>query len=122
MANSVATFTPNAFPQGKIATQNAFLLFGTIAFSAGNYVTNGVPLANIASRDIAIGAGVLPFYGSIDGVSGFQYTFDSVHQTVRIYEQNATTGALVEIGNGIAVPAGVTGDVISALMVVNRET
>ncbi len=119
MATASCTFTPNAFPKGHIDHLDSRDLVGTLAIGAspGTYVTNGLPLTSASAQAYSANA---PFWGEIHGISGFQYLFDPTNDTVRIFQQDGTTGALTEIGNGVAIPAGVSGDTIYARFTVKR--
>lgn len=119
MATASCTFTPNSFPKGHIEHLDSRTLVGTIAIGAspGTYVTNGLPLTSASAQAYSENT---PFTGEIHGISGYQYLYDPTNGTVRIYQQDGTTGALTEIANGVAIAAGISGDTIYAKLTVKR--
>lgn len=109
MATATCTFTPTPYNKGKDNTQRHEVTYGLIAIQASpaTYVTNGLPLTSLGEVQ---SLDAFPMWGSINGLLGFVYAYDFTHGTVRIFQQNATTGGLVEITNGTAIPANVSGD------------
>lgn len=118
MANSAATYTPNAFPKGHTDFLDKRGHFGTITISAGNYVTNGIP---VSLAGVLYGAPPNPFWGYLDSpTSGYSYAFDPTNQSVRVYQCAGSGNPMTELTAGSATPAGVTGDTIQAMFVTNK--
>ena len=78
----------------------------TVSFGNGTltYPAGGVPLSGLTNWG---------FPNKIDEVitvdmsspDGFVYKYSSANNSLRIYEQNATTGALIEVTSGSFAPA-----------------
>ena len=119
MANTVATHTVNAYPSGLDSGQRMLYLWGTVSFSAGNYVAGGSPTLGsstciyAAGSQIQITSNIAPvqiWYQSVGHPpSGYSYSWDQTAQTIRIFQGGAAVSSpLAEISG--ALPAGVTGD------------
>lgn len=119
MANSAATLTYNNWPSGKTNTvaPSWQVVMGTVAVSAGNYVTNGLALTWKTSGFIPAGLSTTPAFVMFQtqAASGYVYTWDLVHNTIRVFESAGTAAPLAELTGGGATPAGVTGDTIQFL-------
>lgn len=122
MSTAAATPTINAYPTGRSFDGLHYHFYGTIAVGASPaaYVTNGLPLSFLGSEYTT---NQNPFTGTIwSASSGYVYAFDPAHQTLRIFSAAETSGApLVELGNGTAIPSGVSGDTIYFHVISARE-
>lgn len=130
MATATAVVTINAYPNGVDNTLRHEVVFGTLAVSASpaTYLTNGLPVTfDTASKEKVKSSTLVPMWGFIQGVAGYQYTYDPVHGTIRIFESPAVASAPsvaapgTELTNGSAIPAGVSGDTIFVRFEVNRN-
>ena len=137
MATATATATLSGIPAGSGLPDfsgKSFDVYGTIAVQASpaTYVTGGLPIT-FANLDF-LKSGVAPVWteaGSAPapGVSpsGFQYyVLMSVVNGVltgklAIFTGAAAQSALTELTNAAAIPAGVSGDVISFHAVFPRQ-
>lgn len=89
-------------------------VLGTIAITAGpaTYPANGIPISLVGLEGMVTAQD--PERMRIDGLSGYVYTYDSVHKTIRIFEAPSVPPApLDELAADSAIPAGVSGDTIS---------
>lgn len=123
MATATAIVTISAYPNGVDNTLRHEVVFGTLAVQASpaTYVTNGLPVTfDSASREKIKANTLVAVWGDIAGVSGFFYQYDVVRKTLRIYQQDGTTGKLTELANASAIPAGVSGDTIQVRFEFNR--
>src|SRR5690348_14781320 len=104
MATATTTVAVNAFPTGVDETGRFGHLYGTITIgSGGTYVTNGLPVTWGVAQNVFADA---PFFCTAFSLStGFAYAYDATHNTLRIFEQNATTGGLAELANAASVTA-----------------
>lgn len=113
MATSTVTVTLNSYPTGVANVVGGILISGTLAFGAGDYVTNGLP---VTLQESVAGArqNVTPPFAAIESPSsGYVYRWDPGHGTVRIFIGGAAVSdPLAELANGTALPAGVTGDTV----------
>lgn len=117
MSTATAVVTLTTFnPSVAIGSSYDFrlqILEGTLAVSNANYLTNGLPITFAKNEAIKSLASV-PQFGTITGLAGYEYRYDSVHGTLRIYQAPASgPNPLVELGNGTAIPAAVQSDTIS---------
>ena len=111
MAEATLTLTVNAEPQGVDNTQRHQVLFGTAALSAGgDYATNGIPCAfsflNASGKTFLPNfLTPTPVWAVFQSLAGgtYQYLYDTVHQTLRIYQ------AGVELASGAAITADTIG-------------
>ena len=125
---SVATLTPDAFPNGHDLTLNHFHIYGTVALAAGTYPVNGIPLNWGATKE-QIATGVAPSWaefqsqGSPPGI--YEYVWDSVNDTLRILQTNnvAATGTapFSEFPFGYALPPLIVNDMIGFHAVFRRS-
>lgn len=119
MAQATVTVSVAAFPDGREATLDKSHVYGTFAVSTGTYVTNGLPVT-FGGNDFFESPGALAsptFVMAYSAATGFQYFYDPVHGTLRIYEQGTAAGPLPELGNG----ANVTADTVYFHAVFHRE-
>lgn len=93
-------------------------VIATLAISASpaTYTTGGIAL-NL--NQASIKASRTPDVVQVSGQSGYIYNYvkgaDNSNGLLKIFVQDATaTNPLAELGNGTAIPAGVSGDVITA--------
>lgn len=127
MADTVATLTYNAFPNGKDLTIDHFHGYGTVSLSPGTYPSSGIgiPLNWASALNTSVGN---PFYaefltmGSPPGV--YEYVYDLQSNTLRILEQNASastgTAPFSEFPEGAPLPAPILNDLIAFHAIFNR--
>lgn len=98
MATATAVLTPNKYNPsvsfGSFNSREKCELQGTLAIGASPayYVTNGLPLT-FSSNESIKSLTTTPQFGIVDGVSGYLYAYDPVHDTVRIYQSAGSTPA-----------------------------
>lgn len=119
MAVSTCIFTENSFPSGRALARDKQIFFGiiTIGGASGTYPANGLPLNFTPGPPVS---NTPPIYGDLNGVAGYVYVFDPVHQTVRIYQsgvESASAAPLAELATNSTTPSGVTGDTIQAMII-----
>lgn len=86
-----------------VGVANVFDVRGTLAVAAGSYPANGLPVSFVGF--IQASATPAPNSTWLHGLSGYDYAFDDVHQTLRAY-----TGG-VEVTT--TTPGAVVSDTIS---------
>jgi hypothetical protein len=126
MAVSVPSFAA-LIPGCTSIDQKTITLWLQVAFSAGTYVTGGVPagLQAFAGTLTVNDSEYLwssfqseePFTTSL-GIGGFTYRYNPTNDTFQIFDGAPATGT--ELTNGSTLPVGVTGDVITGQVVYNR--
>ena len=82
---------------------------GSISFSAGNYVTNGVSVTWTGQEFIK--SATAPVFVNFWGIAGYVYVWDASHASIRIFQSAAASNPLSELTTA-ALPGGVTGDTI----------
>ena len=126
MASATATVTVNTYPKGLTSDQRFLHVFGTIAISASpaTYTTGGLalnfnPLSNGENGFIQLDVpNTTPVQVYIDSVGGglFEYGWNKANNTIQIFAASAGAAGsapFAELGNGVAIPAGVSGDTIA---------
>lgn len=116
MATATATLTVNPWPKGLDNTQHRAIVYGICALSAGGtYATNGIALnwgkllnGNFPGDTTHYIVGQwgptqtqpqVAFFFSTTAATGYSYIYDTVHNTLRIF--NGGT----ELTNGAAITA-----------------
>ena len=111
MATSGVTLNP--YPTGVANVLGGILRSGTLAFTAGNYVTDGIPVT-FQTGVAGVRQNVKPPFAQVESPSsGYVYRYDPGHGTIRIFQGGAAVSEpLAELANATALPAGVTGDTV----------
>lgn len=126
MSQATVVFTANKFPFGVDTTERHQNVFGTLAISASpdTYTANGLPIELDSYEYVKSGYPALsppvvlsppqptfPVWADIDSLTGINsYVYDPVHGTLRIFVSGT------EVAGGAAIPAGVSGDTIFAVL------
>lgn len=115
MATATAVGTEYAFPSGKDFTQRRFQTYGSVAISASpaTYAAGGLvfSFANVVF-DVSSQAPIDLEIKSISG-SGFIYQWVKSTGKVKVLTGAAAQSPLTEVTDASAIPAGVSGDVLS---------
>ena len=116
MANAVAAVSV-VDDRYQWSMGSKYCVIGSLAISAGpaTYVTGGIACSLLTS---AVKATRAPFFMRIQNQSGFVYRYipgvDASTGLLKIFVQDAVaTNPLLEMANTTAIPAGVSGDVIT---------
>ena len=116
---TVALKTSNSLTSvPKDMTKESWVLFGTATLAAAStYITNGLALVwtgavgtdgkSVLVESLQSTPYLAEFYSIGGGAGGYDYQWDSVHQTLRIF-----TGG-VEVVTTAAIPAAVYADIIA---------
>lgn len=146
MADTTATITINAYPNGTTNDQRMQTIRGVFVLSQGHYPEGGIPLnwntveaikaipapglnpastGNIFPIDVDVHSSGYVRNNNGVGPSGFIYIWDSVQGNLHIFESNNgvsnASGPLIEIG-AAALPASVFQDTIKFTAVFARES
>lgn len=121
MADSTATVTVNAYPDGFEVTNQKARLFGDgsdgkIAITAGSYPATGIP---VSFSGLIAGINGDTIDAQIHGLAGYVYIYDRANKSIRIFETGAAlSGPLEEVAT--TTPTAVTTDTISYVATLNR--
>lgn len=115
MATATATFTQYVYPNGLDETGRFERHIGTVAIQASpaTYATGGLALSflneSVKSNNPAQQVSIYSVAGS-----GYVYAYNASTGKVQIFQSAGSAAPLAELGNGSAIPAGVSGDTIEA--------
>ncbi|MGH7442577.1 MAG: hypothetical protein ACREKE_07900 [bacterium] len=120
MALPTLSLTINDYPSGKDQTHSKVQVFGQLGIGTGGlYQTSGLPLSFAGYEFAPVSPDqAIPVFATFYSAStGFEYAYDPVHQTLRIYEQGVTAGPLPELASG----ASVTADTVYFQLIFNKS-
>lgn len=122
MATATAVGTEYAYPMGKDNTQRRTMTYGSVAISASpaTYAAGGLafsfasPVFDVSSQ--------APIDLEIKSISGSGYVYQWVKSTgkVKVFTGAAAQSPLTEVTDASAIPAGVSGDVLSYKATFNK--